>query len=212
MFSFLDKNKDNYSQSGQDQFAYNISGDNGIYLEIWAHHQIINSNTYRLEVECGWKGLSVEFDQKFKKSWDESKTRQNPIIWKNAFTVDYKSYFKKYAFPERINYLSCDIEPPINTLNILNKIIEAGLSFDFISFEHDRYNSGDTYEKLSIEYLLNKGYKIGIHDVYSRNKKYKVYETWFVNDDINFDEISYENWKKIYYRKNLFKKEKFFYQ
>ena len=36
MFSFLNKNKDNYSQSGQDQFAYNISGDNGIYLEIGA--------------------------------------------------------------------------------------------------------------------------------------------------------------------------------
>ena len=206
MFSFFNKNKDNYSQSGQDQFAYNISGENGIYLEIGAHHPVINSNTYRLEVECGWKGLSVEFDQKFKKSWDESKTRQNPIIWENAFTVDYKSYFKEYSFPERINYLSCDIEPQINTLNILKKIIEVGLSFDFISFEHDRYNSGDRIEKLSYDFLLNRGYKIGVKDVYSRNKKYKVYETWFINNDISFDEIIYENWKKIYYKKNLFKK------
>ena len=207
MFSFFNKNKDNYSQSGQDQFAYNISGDNGIYLEIGAHHPIINSNTYRLEVECGWKGISVEFDRSFKKFWDNNKIRQNPIIWKDAFTVDYKSYFKEYSFPERINYLSCDIEPPINTLNILKKIIELGLSFDFISFEHDRYNSGDTFEKLSCDFLLNRGYKIGVKDVYSRNKKYKVYETWFINNDISFDEIIYENWKKIYYRKNLFKKE-----
>ena len=206
MFSFFNKNKDNYSQSGQDQFAYNISGGNGIYLEIGAHHPIINSNTYRLEVECGWKGLSVEFDQSFKKFWDDSKIRKNPIIWKDAFTVDYKSHFKEFSFPERINYLSCDIEPPINTLNILKKIIEVGLSFDFISFEHDQYNSGDTYEKLSCDFLLKKGYKIGVKDVYSRNKKYKVYETWFINNDINFDEIVYENWKKIYYKKNLFKK------
>ena len=35
-----------YSQSGQDQFAYNISGSNGLYLEIGAHHPIINSNTF----------------------------------------------------------------------------------------------------------------------------------------------------------------------
>ena len=175
-------------------------------LKLEPNHPIINSNTYCLEVECGWKGLSVEFDQKFKKSWDESKTRQNPIIWKNAFTVDYKSYFKEYSFPERINYLSCDIEPQINTLNILKKIIEVGLSFDFISFEHDRYNSGDRIEKLSYDFLLNRGYKIGVKDVYSRNKKYKVYETWFINNDISFDEIIYENWKKIYYKKNLFKK------
>ena len=206
MFSFFNKNKDDYSQSGQDQFAYNISGEKGIYLEIGAHHPVINSNTYRLEVECGWKGLSVEFDQAFKKFWDDSKIRQNPIIWKDAFTVDYKSYFKEYAFPDRINYLSCDIEPPINTLNILKKIIETGLSFDFISFEHDQYNSGDTFEKLSCDFLLNRGYKIGVKDVYSRNKKYKVYETWFINNDISFDEIIYENWKKIYYKKNLFKK------
>ena len=205
MFSFFNKNKDDYSQSGQDKFAYNISGEKGIYLEIGAHHPVINNNTYRLEVECGWKGLSVEFDQTFKKFWDDSKTRQNPIIWIDAFTVDYKSYFKEYAFPDRINYLSCDIEPPINTLNILKKIIELGISFDFISFEHDRYNSGDTFEKLSCDFLLNRGYKIGVKDVYSRNKKYKVYETWFINNDISFDEIIYENWKKIYYKKNLFK-------
>ena len=208
MFSFFNKNKDNYSQSGQDQFAYNISGENGIYLEIGAHHPVINSNTYRLEVECGWKGLSVEFDQTFKKFWDDSKIRQNPIIWKDAFTVDYKSYFKEYSFPDRINYLSCDIEPPIHTLNILTKIIDVGLSFDFISFEHDLYNSGDTFEKLSCDFLLNRGYKIGVKDVYSRNKKYKVYETWFVNNDINFDEMTYENWKTNHYKKNLFNRSK----
>lgn len=176
MFSFFNKNKDDYSQSGQDQFAYNISGEKGIYLEIGAHHPVINNNTYRLEVECGWKGLSVEFDQTFKKFWDDSKIRQNPIIWKDAFTVDYKSYFNEYAFPDRINYLSCDIEPPINTLNILKKIIELGLSFDFISFEHDRYNSGDTFEKLSRDFLLNRGYKIGVKDPTS---VFKIQESFF---------------------------------
>ena len=75
MFNFFNKNKDYFSQSGQDQFAYNISGDNGIYLEIGAHHPLLNSNTYNLEVECDWKGLSVEFDKSYKKFWDNSKKR-----------------------------------------------------------------------------------------------------------------------------------------
>ena len=49
--SLLKKKKnDDFSQSGQDQFAYNISGINGIYLEIGAHHPIINSNTYKLSL------------------------------------------------------------------------------------------------------------------------------------------------------------------
>ena len=206
MFKFFSKNKDYFSQSGQDQFAYNISGDNGIYLEIGAHHPLVNSNTYNLEVECSWKGLSVEFDKSFKKYWDNSEKRNNPIIWEDAFKIDYLTSFDEYAFPKRINYLSCDIEPPKNTLEILKKIIELGLSFDFISFEHDLYSSGDTYEKLSYDFLLSRGYKIGIRDVYSRSKKYKIYETWFINEDIQFNEITYEYWKKNYYSKNIFRK------
>ena len=206
MLKFFSKNNDYFSQSGQDQFAYNISGNNGIYLEIGTHHPLVNNNTYNLEVECGWKGLSVEFDKSFKKYWDNSEKRNNPIIWEDAFKIDYLTSFNEYAFPKRINYLSCDIEPPKNTLEILKKIIELGLSFDFISFEHDLYSSGDKYEKLSYDFLLSRGYKIGIRDVYSRSKKYKIYETWFINEDIQFNEITYEYWKKNYYSKNIFRK------
>ena len=62
-FNFLKKTNNNFSQSGQDQFAYNISGLNGIYLEIGAHHPLLNSNTYNLEVACNWKGISIENDK-----------------------------------------------------------------------------------------------------------------------------------------------------
>ena len=47
LFNFIRKNNDDFSQSGQDQFAYNISGANGMYLEIGAHDPIINSNTFK---------------------------------------------------------------------------------------------------------------------------------------------------------------------
>ena len=68
LFNFL-RGKDNkFSQSGQDQFAYNISGSNGTYLEIGAHDPVINSNTFNLEVKCEWKGISIEYDKSFKKS------------------------------------------------------------------------------------------------------------------------------------------------
>ena len=59
--SFFGQEKNNdFSQSGQDQFAFNISGSNGIYLEIGAHDPIVNSNTFNLEVQCNWKGISIE--------------------------------------------------------------------------------------------------------------------------------------------------------
>ncbi len=205
LFNFLkSREKDYYSQSGQDQFAYNLSGLNGFYLEIGAYHPIINSNTFKLEKECNWKGVSIEYDKSFQKSWNNCKFRKNEILWDNAFNIDYSLLIKQKKLPPRLNYLSCDIEPAENTFNILKRIINSNLVFDYISFEHDKYNIGDKYKNLSIDYLKNHNYKIAINDVYSKNKKYKIYETWFIHDDIDFERIDYSRWKKNFYKGNKF--------
>ena len=203
-FNFLKKNSDYFSQSGQDQFAYNISGLNGIYLEIGAHHPIINSNTYNLEIECNWKGVSIENDLSFKSFWDKHTKRKNEIIWDDAFNINYELLIKKKKFPNRLNYLSCDIEPAENTFKILKQIVNSNLSFDYISFEHDKYDIGDKYEKLSFDFLNEHNYKIAIKNVYSRNKKNKVFETWFVNENMNFKEMEYDVWKKKFYINDKF--------
>ena len=200
LFNFLGEKDNKFSQSGQDQFAYNLSGSNGFYLEIGAHDPIINSNTFNLEVKCKWNGVSIEKDMSFKKLWDNSHERDNEIIWDNAFSIDYPKLIKTKNFPNRLDYLSCDIEPPENTFQILKKIINSGLTFSYISFEHDKYNIGDKYEKLSIEFLKSQNYKVAVKDVYSRKKKYKIYETWFVKNDVYFEEIFYSKWKKSFYK------------
>lgn len=204
LFNFLKETNDNFSQSGQDQFAYNISGLNGIYLEIGAHHPLVNSNTYNLEIHCNWSGISIENDKSFKVDWNNMKQRKNEIIWDNAFNIDYSFLLKSKKLSNRFNYLSCDIEPVENTFNILKKIINAGLSFDYISFEHDKYNIGDKYEKLSLSFLSERNYKIAIKDVYSRNKRGKIFETWFVNKDIDFEEMKYTEWKNKFYVNDKF--------
>ena len=204
LFNFL-RGKDNkFSQSGQDQFAYNISGSNGTYLEIGAHDPIINSNTFNLEVKCNWNGISVEYDKSFQKSWVDNKLRKDNVVWDDAFNINYSSLIKQRALPYRLNYLSCDIEPAENTFNILKKIISSKLNFDFISFEHDKYSIGSKYEDLSIKYLKDCNYKVAVKNVYSRNKRYKIYETWFVNNDIDSEELDYSVWKKKYYKSNKF--------
>ncbi len=200
LFNFLRKKDNKFSQSGQDQFAYNISGSNGTYLEIGAHDPVINSNTFNLEVKCDWNGISIEYDKTFQKSWDDNKLRKNNVIWDDAFNINYSSLIKQRELPNRLSYLSCDIEPAENTFNILKKVISSKLNFDFISFEHDKYSIGSKYEDLSIEYLKNYNYKVAVKDVYSRNKRYKIYETWFVNNDIDFEEMDYSVWKKECYK------------
>ena len=204
LFSFLRKKDNKFSQSGQDQFAYNISGSNGTYLEIGAHDPVINSNTFNLEVKCNWKGISIEYDKSFQMSWGDNKLRKNNVVWDDAFDINYSSLIKQRELPNRLNYLSCDIEPAENTFNILKKVISSELNFDFISFEHDKYSIGNKYEDLSIEYLKNYNYKVAVKDVYSRNKRYKIYETWFVNNDMDFEEKNYNEWKKKFYKNNKF--------
>ena len=204
LFNFLRKKDNKFSQSGQDQFAYNISGSNGTYLEIGAHDPVINSNTFNLEVKCNWNGISIEYDKSFQMSWSDNKLRKNNVVWDDAFNINYSSLIKQRELPNRLNYLSCDIEPAENTFNILKKVISSELNFDFISFEHDKYSIGNKYEDLSIEYLKNYNYKVAVKDVYSRNKRYKIYETWFVNNDIDFEEMDYSVWKKEYYKSSKF--------
>ena len=205
IFSLFNKKKDFYSQSGQDQFAYNLIGKNGTYLEIGGHDPIKNSNKYNLETKCDWKGLSIEFDLFHKSAWEKSQERNNKILWQDAFKINYLEELNKVGISNEIDYLSCDIEPPGNTFKILKLLIENNLQFSFISYEHDKYNSGDKYEKLSKEFLLKHGYKIAIDNVYSRNKKYKIYETWFINNKINFQKIEYQNWKDKYFKRGVFK-------
>ena len=204
LFNFLRKKDNKFSQSGQDQFAYNISGSNGTYLEIGAHDPIINSNTFNLEVKCNWNGISIEYDKSFQMSWGDNKLRKNNVVWDDAFNINYSSLIKQRELPNRLSYLSCDIEPAENTFNILKKVISSELNFDFISFEHDKYSIGNKYEDLSIEYLKNYNYKVAVKDVYSRDKRYKIYETWFVNNDIDFEEMDYSVWKEEHYKSSKF--------
>lgn len=207
IFSYFKKTDDKYSQSGQDQFAYNLIGNNGTYLEIGAHDPVINSNTYKLEVECGWLGISVEYDSSHQAAWKNCKERNfERVIWDDAFNINYLDKIKEFGLTNTIDYLSCDIEPPHNTFEILKLLIKSKIEFKYISYEHDKYASGEKFEKLAKDFLNYNGYKTVVDNVYSRNKKYKIYETWFVKNEINLDSISYEKWKKINYLKNSFMK------
>lgn len=188
-------------QSWQDLFAYDVCGTNGTYIEIGAYKPGTKNNTYALEVDCGWRGFSIEFNSNLKPYWDECTERKNPIFWGDAMTFDYRHQLKKLAIPSRVSFLSCDIEPPANTFVALTQVINQGITFDCITFEHDKSNPAFSYETVDYEnkaknFLVSKGYKIAVYDVYPGKDKEYMYETWFVNNDIDYPSMSYEEWKE----------------
>jgi hypothetical protein len=183
------------SQALQDIFAISLFGNSGSYIEIGANRPVKNSNTYKLEVEHNWKGYSIEFDDTLKRFWDKHPERKNKVYWANALEFDYAQANKENNLPMHINYLSCDIEPPENTFSALKTVIESGISFDCITFEHDLYQSKKDFNILAIEFLTNYGYKVAVTDVYYQTPN-NLFETWFVKNNVNFDTCTFTEWKK----------------
>ena len=185
MIKYIQK-KFEYSHAGQDIFAKNLIGSNGTYLEVGAYLPVKNSNTYLLESKYNWKGISIELDINHKDAWLNDKVRKNIIYFEDALSFKYKEKLIENNLPLHINYLSCDIDPTCNTYSALKKIIEEGISFDFISFEHDEYfrknytNDTNDYHALAIDFLKKNNYKIAIDNIYPKNKPDKLFETWFM--------------------------------
>lgn len=183
------------SQSLQDVFAFLVC-KNKTYIEIGGNHPAKKNNTLNLE-NNGFQGYSIEFDKKWELDW-QSSTRSNPCFFANALDFDYATNNNNLQLPKHIGYLSCDIEPPKNTYSALVKVIEQGISFDCITFEHDAYKSKDDYNQLAQDFLSNHGYKVAVTNVYHKENVDRFYETWFVKDSIDFTSIDYHTWKQSF--------------
>jgi|TARA_B100000929_G_C15378655_1_gene377025 hypothetical protein len=186
-----------YSQAGQDLFALELFGKNGTYIDVGSGEPKIGNNTYSLEVENNWKGFCVDFDQNnYEKRWKNCPERNNKVYWEDASKFDYNKGLIENNLPNKIDYLSCDLDPQEKTFVALKKVINDGIEPKLITFETDKYREKIDYEKLAINFLYPKNYIIAVKDVYSGLKKKKVFETWFINKNINFNQINYEKWVK----------------
>lgn len=183
------------SSSHQDVFAYQVCGENKTYLEVGAADAIVGNNTYSLETNFNWNGISLELNQN--KHFESWKKRKNKIYWTNALEFDYVSALNDNNITS-IDYLQVDIEPAEKTFKALEKIISSDIKFKCCTFEHDLYRlkEGDTnYKILADNLLLQAGYKIAIDNVISgKNKKY--YETWYVSNDIDWKYQNFSDWKE----------------
>lgn len=187
---------ESYSQSFQDVFATKICKENRTFVEIGAARPKLVNNSYLLD-KLGWKGFSIELSSKFAKNWDDalrSNHRTTKFYHDNALTFDYFSAVQENNLPIRLGYLSCDIEPAKNTFDALKRILSQGLQFDCITFEHDLYQEKTDFNTQSKDFLSDYGYKVAVELVTDHLNNH--YETWFVNNDINFEKCSYEFFKK----------------
>ena len=133
--------------TNQEQFIISILNEKkgGYYVELGAFHSSDGSNTYLLEKEYNWKGVSFEIIDKWRNEFNEN--RSNPCMG-DALDFNYISYFEENNFPKQIDYLQVDIDagydqngrPVGNPYLTLHGLLAVPLNqyrFTIITFEHD---------------------------------------------------------------------------
>lgn len=144
-----------FSQSGQDLFALAMIPHNkyaGTYLEIGSYLPFKNSNTALLELN-GWSGISVERQSEFVNVFNRE--RKNNAICANALELNYSVVCR--PFDMYFDYCSIDIDPASQSYFVLKKIIESGVKFNSLTFEHDKYRDGPIVQIASFVLLKNHG-------------------------------------------------------
>jgi hypothetical protein len=170
-----------YSQAYQDVFVRIMleNKNNGFYLEIGAYDEIDHSNTYILERDYGWGGLSLEIDEIAAN--DFNLVRKNKCICADATTFDFRFHFEENSYPRQMDYLSLDIEPAHQTLAVLKALPLEKYRFSVITYEHDRYVSGSECMIESRKILESLGYTRIISNVLWEGRDF---EDWYVDPNV----------------------------
>lgn len=182
-FEGLEKIERNYSQAYQDMFVLAaLKGKrNGTYLEIGSEEPKYKSNTYLLEKEFSWRGISVEIDEPEVARFRAE--RSNPVVCADATKLDYTSLLKKTNFPEAIDYLQIDTEPSSTSFEVLLTIPFEKYKFAIITFEHDHaVDFSRTYRDKSRRYLRSLGYQLVVPDVGPTD--WYSFEDWWVEPSL----------------------------
>lgn len=192
------KGHTSFSQAGQDLFVskmlnYKVQG---FYIEIGGSYPFESNNTFLLEHFYNWRGISLEFDFELVKLYNDN--RKNISILADATNFDYKKYFQDNNLPQRIDYISLDIEPASNTYKAMLNIPFDSYRFSVITYEHENYKEGPEFMNLSRDFLNSHGYQL----VASNVKAYgRDFEDWWIDPTV----ISEKIWKPYNHGNTEFK-------
>lgn len=194
-FKFENNIVRNYSQALQDMFVLSVLNgkSNGVFLEIGAHDPIECSNTYLLEKDFSWTGVSLDILDLTSRFSIRKNTK---FIQANAITFDYSSVLNN----NRIDYLSLDIEPNYNTLSCLKNLPHDTYRFSVITYETDFYDPAQSVENNlavrteSRSFLENLGY-VRVNGNVSNLDNEHPFEDWYI-DSTFFDSAIIEKFKR----------------
>ena len=178
------------SRENQDLFVLSVLDKKieGTYVEIGSAWPIKSNNTYLLESEFYWQGISFDNDSSFVNEFNY--IRKNQCVLADATELDYSAIFEECGLNTHIDYLQLDIDPPDNTFKVLNLIDFNKYSFSVITYEHDLSAGGKSECLESRKILESYGYTRVISDVMHGDT---IFEDWYINEKY----MPNNNWKEF---------------
>ena len=173
----------NYSEAYQDMFVLTMLNGkkDGTYLEIGAGNSFYGNNTALLEKQFDWKGVALDIDENFVNA--HKNERKNPCFLKNATLVNYNAFLSGLDFPNEIDYLQLDCDPPSVTYDILLSIPFESYKFAVITYEHDHYcDETKSFQEKSKKYLESYGYVRVVNNI--SPDEFRSYEDWWIHPDL----------------------------
>jgi hypothetical protein len=182
----------------QELFLINVLKEkkNGYYVELGAAHYSNGNNTYMLEKDYDWTGVSFEIVEDMRQEFNFN--RKNPCMG-DALSFNYIDYFEKNNFPKQIDYLQIDIDagykingrPSGNSYLTLHGLISIPLTqyrFSVITFEHDAnmYWRNAAMRDAQREILDSLGYSLVVR---------QIHEDWWV-DSTQINLLDYRDYFK----------------
>jgi hypothetical protein len=176
-----------HKATNEEQFIIDIlkGKRNGYYVELGAAHYSDGNNTYLLEKEYDWVGVSFEIVDSMREEFNLN--RKNPCMG-DALSFNYIKYFEENNFPKQIDFLQVDIDagydnagrPVGNAHWTLQGLLAVPLNtyrFTVITFEHDAnmYWKNESIRNAQREILDSFGYSL-----VSRS----IHEDWWVDPSV----------------------------
>lgn len=173
----------NYSEAFQDIFILTLldGKENGTYLEIGSGYPFYGNNTYLLESEFNWKGISLDIEPESSERY--FRDREAISICTDAKEINYTYLLESCGMPKNIDYLQLDCDPPSVTYDILYKIPFDKYKFAIITYEHDYYkDETKSYKQKSRDFLKSKGYELVLSNI--SNKENSDFEDWYIHPEL----------------------------
>lgn len=159
-----------FSQVGQDLWVLEKLNykRNGTFLDIGCGHPIEGNNTYILERDYEWNGISIDRDTTLQSSW----------VCNGRFLICCDCLEAKLLSPPNIHfdYLSLDIDD--SQLAFVRIFPWDKIRFSVMTVEHDSYRFGDSPKDEIRDILHKSGYVIDRKDIGE-----KRFEDWWINPE-----------------------------